>query len=254
MSIKLINFDELKPRKGIPYHRNHVRRMVAAGSFPKPVPLSSKRIAWIESEIDAWLAAKAAERAAPPSEEASAHACKHRPAGDADLDCGRMNNGLEKSEISAPATPRLGIALRTIPDPAAKHFPSSVSTMDTSAAVVRTQQKGMRHMPVFTDLEIGRAAQVFELTIAESREAANIEDCKDAQRALSLAKLIEGSGFTDPYLIGHLFVPSVRQAMGASDGAHLIVGRSRNHHRAARAKRLENRAAETPVGRPRALK
>jgi prophage regulatory protein len=62
MSIKLITFDELKPRKGVPYHRNHIRRMVAAGSFPKPVPLSSKRIAWVETEVDAWLAERASAR------------------------------------------------------------------------------------------------------------------------------------------------------------------------------------------------
>jgi prophage regulatory protein len=62
--MKLITFKQLKPDKGIPYCRVHLMRKVEAGEFPKPFPLSGKRIAWLESEVDNWIAAAAEKRAA----------------------------------------------------------------------------------------------------------------------------------------------------------------------------------------------
>jgi prophage regulatory protein len=58
----LILFRELKPKKGIDYSRDHLRRKVKAKEFPEPVPISDRRIAWIESEVDDWVAARVAER------------------------------------------------------------------------------------------------------------------------------------------------------------------------------------------------
>jgi predicted DNA-binding transcriptional regulator AlpA len=65
--MKLISFDRLGPEKGIDYCRDHLRRKVKAGEFPKPIALSigGRRIAWIEAEVDEWLAARAAEREPP---------------------------------------------------------------------------------------------------------------------------------------------------------------------------------------------
>ena len=60
--MKLITFDRLAPDKGISYSRDHLRRKCNAGDFPKPIPISEKRIAWDESEIDAWIAAKVKAR------------------------------------------------------------------------------------------------------------------------------------------------------------------------------------------------
>jgi prophage regulatory protein len=37
-----------------------------AGEFPKPDPVSDRRIAWVESEIDEWLSTKIAARNAVP--------------------------------------------------------------------------------------------------------------------------------------------------------------------------------------------
>lgn len=62
MSTRLIDFKELKPKKGISYCRDHLRRKSNAGEFPRPVAISPRRIAWIEEEIDAWIAAKIAGR------------------------------------------------------------------------------------------------------------------------------------------------------------------------------------------------
>jgi len=59
--MRLLTFGQLKER-GIPWCRDHLRRKAKAGEFPAPIPVSDKRIAWVESEIDAWMAARAAER------------------------------------------------------------------------------------------------------------------------------------------------------------------------------------------------
>jgi prophage regulatory protein len=60
--MRVLTFDQLKPEKGIVYSRDHLRRKVAAGEFPAPIPISERRIAWVESEVDAWLAERAAKR------------------------------------------------------------------------------------------------------------------------------------------------------------------------------------------------
>jgi prophage regulatory protein len=52
----------LKAEKGIAYSRPHLYRMIAAGSFPKPVHLSPNRIGFVEAELDEWLRSKIAER------------------------------------------------------------------------------------------------------------------------------------------------------------------------------------------------
>jgi Prophage CP4-57 regulatory protein (AlpA) len=70
--LKLIPFDRLKPDKGINYCRDHIRRKVKAGEFPKPIELSDRRIAWREDEIDEWLASRPRRDSSSPPEEAGA--------------------------------------------------------------------------------------------------------------------------------------------------------------------------------------
>jgi prophage regulatory protein len=60
--MKLITYSEVRSKKGINYNRDHLRRKVKAGEFPKPVSLSPRRIAWIEEEIDAHIADLATRR------------------------------------------------------------------------------------------------------------------------------------------------------------------------------------------------
>jgi prophage regulatory protein len=60
--MRLISWGDLEPKKGIRYCRDHTRRLSKSGRFPKPVQLSNRRIAYIEEEIDAWIAAKLAAR------------------------------------------------------------------------------------------------------------------------------------------------------------------------------------------------
>lgn len=36
---------------------------IRAGTFPAPMPIGTKSVAWLESEVDAWIQARLAERA-----------------------------------------------------------------------------------------------------------------------------------------------------------------------------------------------
>jgi prophage regulatory protein len=56
-----LNYRDLK-RKGIPFSRVYVGRMVKEGRFPKPVKLGDKVNSWIETEIDDWIAGRIAVR------------------------------------------------------------------------------------------------------------------------------------------------------------------------------------------------
>ena len=62
--MRLIPFKELKPLKGIPFSREHLRRLEARGKFPKRVRLAEGGVhyAYLEKEIDEYLAARAAAR------------------------------------------------------------------------------------------------------------------------------------------------------------------------------------------------
>jgi prophage regulatory protein len=79
--LKLIDFKQLRPTKGITYCRDHLRRKWKSGEFPKPIAISLSRIAWIESEIDQWLEEKTAARDAVPLATPPARPETKPPAG-----------------------------------------------------------------------------------------------------------------------------------------------------------------------------
>ena len=60
--MKLLKITELKSAKNIGFSRGHLYRLIAAGKFPKPIRLGENRIMFVESEIDAWLLERIAER------------------------------------------------------------------------------------------------------------------------------------------------------------------------------------------------
>ena len=64
--MRLLTFAQLGPEKGIPHCRDHIRILVKAGKFPAPIQLSENKIAWLEAEIDAMIAARAEERNKKP--------------------------------------------------------------------------------------------------------------------------------------------------------------------------------------------
>jgi prophage regulatory protein len=59
--IKLLGWNDLRER-GLLFSRTHVYRLIAAGKFPKPIHISSQRVAFVESEIDSWIGARIADR------------------------------------------------------------------------------------------------------------------------------------------------------------------------------------------------
>ena len=62
--MRLITFKELKPLKGIPFSREHLRRLEAAGKFPKRIRIAEGGDAYgyVEKEIDEYLVARVAAR------------------------------------------------------------------------------------------------------------------------------------------------------------------------------------------------
>jgi prophage regulatory protein len=63
---RLLTWKHLKNDVGIPFSREHVRRLEAKGEFPQRIRLSRQKIAWLEDEVLAWVAARIAERASRP--------------------------------------------------------------------------------------------------------------------------------------------------------------------------------------------
>src|SRR5215471_6988633 len=48
--------------KQIPISGATLARRVAAGAFPRPVRIGKRRVAWVQSEVSDWLAARMEER------------------------------------------------------------------------------------------------------------------------------------------------------------------------------------------------
>lgn len=42
--------------------RSTIYKYMSSGDFPKPVPLSAKSVAWVESEVQEWIMGKIEER------------------------------------------------------------------------------------------------------------------------------------------------------------------------------------------------
>lgn len=59
---QLVSKKELKSVCGIPYSAQHIARLEAAGLFPKRIKLGQNRVAWLLSEIEAWIDERLATR------------------------------------------------------------------------------------------------------------------------------------------------------------------------------------------------
>jgi prophage regulatory protein len=60
--IKVSRYPELKTKFGIYFSNVHLLRLEKAGKFPKRVRIGDSAVAWVDSEIDAWLKQRMAER------------------------------------------------------------------------------------------------------------------------------------------------------------------------------------------------
>lgn len=52
---RLVSKKELRTLCGIPYTPQHIARLEAAGQFPRRIRLGPNRVAWVLSEVDAWV-------------------------------------------------------------------------------------------------------------------------------------------------------------------------------------------------------
>ena len=62
---QLVSKKELRTVCGIPYTPQHIARLEAAGQFPKRVRLGPNRVAWLLSEVDAWVSERVVIRDTP---------------------------------------------------------------------------------------------------------------------------------------------------------------------------------------------
>ncbi|MHB1087100.1 MAG: helix-turn-helix transcriptional regulator [Minisyncoccota bacterium] len=58
--MKLISIKAVAERTGV--SKRQLYTEVAEGRFPRPVQLTSRRVGWVESEIDAWIEGRIARR------------------------------------------------------------------------------------------------------------------------------------------------------------------------------------------------
>ncbi len=59
---QIVSKKELKTFCGIPYSPAHIARLEAAGQFPKRIRLGQNRVAWLLSEVEAWIDERLAQR------------------------------------------------------------------------------------------------------------------------------------------------------------------------------------------------
>jgi prophage regulatory protein len=59
---QLVSKKELKSMCGIPYSAQHIQRLEHAGQFPKRIRLGRNRVAWLLSEVEAWIDERLATR------------------------------------------------------------------------------------------------------------------------------------------------------------------------------------------------
>jgi prophage regulatory protein len=63
--MKLLQYEDLKQEKGIPYSKTQLWRLEKRGEFPRRIPLTNNpngRLAWAEDEVDAWISERIARR------------------------------------------------------------------------------------------------------------------------------------------------------------------------------------------------
>jgi prophage regulatory protein len=50
---KLLRLEDVRGR--VPYSRSTIYQLIAQGKFPKPISIGERAVAWLESDIDAWI-------------------------------------------------------------------------------------------------------------------------------------------------------------------------------------------------------
>ena len=55
MEDKLLSYAELGDVLGVPYSRQHLRRLEAKGEFPARVKVGDRKVAWSMQEVRQWM-------------------------------------------------------------------------------------------------------------------------------------------------------------------------------------------------------
>ena len=53
---KLLRLADVRNR--VPYSRSTIYQLISQGLFPKPISIGARAVAWLESDIDEWIAAR----------------------------------------------------------------------------------------------------------------------------------------------------------------------------------------------------
>lgn len=57
---RFIRLDELISKTGL--GRSTIYRMIDKGEFPKPINITSNKVAWLQSEVTEWMKSKVEQR------------------------------------------------------------------------------------------------------------------------------------------------------------------------------------------------
>jgi prophage regulatory protein len=58
---RFLRLDDVRVR--VPYSRSTIYQLMAQGKFPKPIKLGERAVAWVEADIDQWMADRTASGA-----------------------------------------------------------------------------------------------------------------------------------------------------------------------------------------------
>lgn len=58
--LRVLRLPEVRRHTGL--SRSEIYRRMAAGDFPKPVPLTTRTVGWLDHEVQAWLSARVVDR------------------------------------------------------------------------------------------------------------------------------------------------------------------------------------------------
>ena len=103
---RYLRYQDLKPIKGIPFTRQHIKRLQKALKFPLSVSFGDNTEVFIDEEIDRWTADRIAERDAKAAALAAQHDAwlESRPlVGPALRDIARIRKG--RPARARPSTP-----------------------------------------------------------------------------------------------------------------------------------------------------
>ncbi|TNC61327.1 helix-turn-helix transcriptional regulator [Rubellimicrobium roseum] len=60
MPVNLVRLPDVRARTGLA--TSTIYELISRGAFPRPIRISTRAVAWIETDLDSWLAERMTER------------------------------------------------------------------------------------------------------------------------------------------------------------------------------------------------